>query len=901
MGVDKLFYSLEKTESIKKDGINLGFNKKVPTDYFYDDFNSTVYTIVLEIEKELNYLLYAIILHLEENIQLDTMALLYAKKWKFDLNNLTNPTIDSYKNYFTSKLIDIVALERIKEYMIFKATQLIEPHLLKLYMVSIDGVPQMAKEGEQKKRRLNGEIISRLKKKIHEKSVENNTIPKLRQLYEVNKISYDRGKIISWTSFMKSIEILLTSEQFLIELKNVCPNLEKVIVSHQDVCGEGEKKIMEYILETKLVGRYTFFSPDADAIMLAIIGQNMLNNGSIFTILRHNQQSEEYDTINIDMICDNIFTYVQNKIIGDTDISITTTTANLTKQNVTNDIAFIFTLFGNDFIPRVESIDVRNNIETLLDIYCAVMRKAQKKCLIFRSFNSDFQRINYYNFAEFIKALSAIEHSMLNETYLANKYKNYRFLKRELKVDNLLPTIESYIVAANKFFTALRSEKDTNKIINAYAIDTANTKFIEQFLIFEGCNFKRDTNGLIINIIEKFTFQIQKILAHFANVGKEIKEIKGRHIFQQHEAFNISTGHHKKNIMETFPHPLMEITEYDIECYKLDRKLGEYETKLNATNFDLGAVKVSYDSANNYVIKYSPKHNNIAAYYKTFFGISHEVKECVVRDGSKKKIITFEDQKMTQLVEDYIKGIFWVFDTYFNKNNSEQNANYVSTWIYPHHRSPLIYQVKEVLFKFANMGSQKFIDKMNSLYSEVTINNTYMVPRQLFMNKLEHYLYVTPFNKHNELPKIYKEFVENNRDIFPDLSKISDQIWINSDNTHLLDCKRISFVNKCNLLCVKFVSFNDFMQRIIGLRNMDLFTTELINVTPYTPVRAFEKVFVNNDLNDLNDLNDDGYNRVNNEQVNTINYQINKIQQYRNYLKSLCKKQKNKGCVQIYK
>ena len=48
------------------------------------------------------------------------------------------------------------------------------------------------------------------------------------------------------------------------------------------------------------------------------------------------------------------------------------------KTNVTNDIAFIFTLFGNDFIPKLESIDVRNDIETLMNIYCGCMTKSKK-------------------------------------------------------------------------------------------------------------------------------------------------------------------------------------------------------------------------------------------------------------------------------------------------------------------------------------------------------------------------------------------------------------------------------------------------------------------------------------------------------------------------------------------
>lgn len=873
MGVEKLFNSLERTESIQKDGIHIGFKKKIQTDYFYDDFNSTVYTTASEIERELNYLLYAIILNSDNNrsitLPLDEKAIEYALKWKFDVSTPSNLTIESYKKYFTSDLIDIVALERIESYMIFKCTQLIEPDLLKLYMVSMDGVPQMAKEREQKKRRFNGSIINELKKRIYAKCELNgsNSAHPLRKIYEMHKISYDRGKIISWTSFMKSIELLLTSDKFLEKLKSACPNLEKVIVSHQNIYGEGEKKIMEHILETKLVGKYTFFSPDADVIMLGIIAQNTLNNGSEFYILRHNQQSEEYDVININILCDNLFKYVEQKV-GISKVGISKADAykvDITKQSVSNDIAFIFTLFGNDFIPRVESIDVRNNIETLLDLYCSVIKKAQKKCLIYKSTTSNFQRINYYNFAELIKVIAQIEHSLLNETYLANKYRNYGFLKRELKVTKLLPVVQSYVVLANKLFNSLREVNKNNldltytyiyidNIVESYS---KNLEFIEQFLIFEGVNFKRDSDGNVIDLIEKFKYQLIKIITYFST---NKKEIRGKHIFQHYDQFDISSSYHKRNIMESFHHPLMEITEYDIECYKLDRKIGEYEYKLNATDFNLGAVKITYDQNNNYVIQYLSKHNNIIDYYKIFFDISYEIKELVIKDNTKKKVIIFDDVKMTQLVEDYIKGLFWVFDGYFNKNNSTQNSNHVSTWIYPHHRSPLLYQVKEVLFKFASLGPKEFVEKMNSLYNEVTSSKLYIVPRNQFMNKLEHYLYVTPYpyNKHNnDLPEKYKKFVEENKDIFPDLSIISDQIWNNTDNSHLIDCKRISYVNKCNLLCVRFVSFDEFMSRLLCLRdrdidvdvdvdvNADMITTtqNVNNVNNVNNIKPFEKIF----------------------------------------------------------
>ena len=50
---------------------------------------------------------------------------------------------------------------------------------------------------------------------------------------------------------------------------------------------------------------------------------------------------------------------------------------------------------------------------------------------------------------------------------------------------------------------------------------------------------------------------------------------------------NIDNDFHRKNILETFPCCKMEITEYDKKVYKLEKKMGEYEVKLNSSGIDL--------------------------------------------------------------------------------------------------------------------------------------------------------------------------------------------------------------------------------------------------------------------------------------------------------------------------
>lgn len=805
MGIERFFNSLAKSENIKNIGIVIGSKEKIITDYFYIDFNSIIYNIVNEIESELNYLLYSIILLDDTNTDLvDTKAIEIAHKWKYE----AKPSVESYKNYFNGELIDKIAIERVKNYVIYTTTKLVDPNNLKLLYVSLDGVPQMSKIIEQKKRRYNGYVTSKLKNKIY--AEHNNSLSVKRKLYEQHKISYDRGKIISRATFMKNISDILISKEFQDEIKTNLPLIEEIIISHQNVFGEGEKKIMEHILGEKKMGKYTIYSPDADAIILGIIGTNLLNNGSTVNILRYNQQTLEYDTVDIDILCNNMFAYVNNEISKITKKGIT----KLEINEVTNDIAFIFTLFGNDFVPKVESIDVRNNIETLINIYCICMANAKKKYLMFKHADGNY-RINFINFYDFIKLVAGIEDVLLLDTYMSNKYKNYSYFKRELGTDRLYPILEKYIPFANQIFSRLRGGENIKDIVRD---NSNNISLIKNFLVFENSKFdklitKEPENSKILNYFEEHLYKM-----HSDSMKKGYK-IKGKMRFQLYDSHTIDTAYHIKNMTELLPHPKMEITEYDKEIYKLEKRLDKYEIKLNATGFDLGGINIGLTETGDYKMIIYNKLGNVINYYDTFFGISHEKKVITTKHGIK-KILTF-GEKMDILVNDYITGLFWVFDSYFNKNDSEYNAKYVSTWFYPHHRAPLLYQVREVLYKYSELGLQNFNGILNSMYASVTSSTANIVLRDEFMSTLEHYLYVTPKNKHHDVPEKYKEIIDKNPDIFPDLDKISHQIWSDENNSSVIECKRVPYISKCNLLGINFVLYSQYMNKMRPVENIE--------------------------------------------------------------------------------
>ena len=786
MGIEKFFYSLAKNKMIKNNSIITGFNKAYDVEHLFIDFNSIVYNVVSEIENTLNYLLYDIILYEFDKKELTNKSKEICKKWKFSDENVS---IDKYKEYFTALLIDNDALMEIKNTIKHISSVLTEPEKIKTIFIAIDGTPQMGKIIEQKKRRYMGYLLSKFKKNIYNEKFE--YVSEKRKIYEKNKITYDRARIISYTRLMKTIQEILSSEEFLIELKIKNINLEKYILSHQEVFGEGEKKIMDYIIEQGIKGRYGIYSPDADMIILGIIIGNVLNNDSEIMILRFNQQSKEYDSIHINMLCDSIFEYVAKfSNVSESDLN---------KINITNDISFLFSLFGNDFVPKMESIDAKHDVQLIIDCYCSTLL-IDKKISYIMFMNDDGQyKINYINFFNIIKNIANIEDVLLYDIFMANKYRNYNKYKKEFGVDKLFSALQDYTDTANKVFTEIRGGELSKNISKKYN----DIEFIKIFLVIESYvrNIKDMDEPEILKIYE---LKINRLCEDFRKGNK----IKGKLKMQLHDDDNINTPYHKKNMMENLPHPYMDVSEYDKEIYKLEKRIGEYQIKLNATNFDLGSLSIETTYKGDYQIKIHNKLENIVDYYDTFFGITH-----TKQTKGTKNIVVFDD-KMNDLIEDYMKGLFWVFDNYFNSKQS----NNISTWFYRYNRAPLLYQIKEYLNKFIQIGIPEFNNQMNKLYSHIVYDKKNFVDITEFMTSLEQYVYVTPKNKWHDVPKEYNELVDKQINSFPDMDSLSVDIWTKKENMHLIESKRISYFIKGHLKNVRFMKYNEYINLVGHLR-----------------------------------------------------------------------------------
>jgi hypothetical protein len=107
---------------------------------------------------------------------------------------------------------------------------------------------------------------------------------------------------------------------------------------------------------------------------------------------------------------------------------------------------------------------------------------------------------------------------------------------------------------------------------------------------------------------------------------------------------------------------------------------------------------------------------------------------------------------------------------------------------------------------------------MTKIFTEVSYDNKNFIDKNKFMTTLEQYIYVTPKNKHIDVPDEYKKIINDDTDSYPDMDELSEKIWNGTDNTKLIESKRISYFAKCNLKSVKYMDYNEFMKNIKSLR-----------------------------------------------------------------------------------
>ena len=239
------------------------------------------------------------------------------------IKNYSNPANDSgnSNDIIENEIIEGVWV-RIKYYINnYKATK---------YIICADGVAPLAKMFQQRKRRyLN----------IYKNILDN-----------VN-ITWDTNAITPGTMFMEKLNTYIRRNI------NDDRNKNKIIYSGSDECGEGEHKIFKMIKDTPVDDKIIIHGLDADLIILSL----MSRKENIY-LMREMKDPHTNNTV---------YNYLNIKELRKAILCELKTNWGINFEYEENDLIETYctacSILGNDFIPHLLTIELKNNgIDTLL-------------------------------------------------------------------------------------------------------------------------------------------------------------------------------------------------------------------------------------------------------------------------------------------------------------------------------------------------------------------------------------------------------------------------------------------------------------------------------------------------------------------------------------------------------
>lgn len=753
MGIERFFRSIEQNNITNfQDNFTYKLEKIIKTDYLLIDFNSIIHITSSQIVSDLNFILYNLIKKTPNKIKLQKLFEEYVVREDIDIN--------SFKSYFTIDKINKLIINKTEKYLMNMVTNFINSEQLKHLFIAADGVANKSKILEQRKRRYMGTIINSVKEKlfeIHKKDIFK--VDKNRYLFEINKISWNKIYITPGTLFIEQLNDRLNGDQFKENLQIICPNLQSYLFSDSSEIGEGEKKIVDYLRNlhhsNDLENNYffTIYSPDSDVSLLGLLlntyhpfYKNQFNN---LNLIRFNQQANNYDIVDIDILSKNIFNYVNSNI--EVKLSLEQ------KDMVINDIVFILTIFGNDFLPKIVSFNVKYDFDRIIDKYCKMLKDNYQFILKY-SLEDGRYILNQNTFTKLIKELQVDEGGNLQKMYMISNYQNYDKLKKLLGA-----TQSNFTQVINDFLEKLR--KFNHEIMKGelnIVLWLKEKDFLDKLMKLARLNINYET---IKDNYEQFI----KEYNNFYKLNRKIPKIN---ITFRKYARSLDNEFHMMKLEKIIDSidPDLIITNFDKEIYKFDNMLDEYKQRLNHQPLDLGLVFIDPKT---YTWKSEKIQKSVKNYYNQSFGVTD---------------ISIDNHKMFKLLSSYIEGFIWVMNYYYNLQFHQENAD---VWFYQYNNAPLLTQ----LYYFMKNKNKE----PNYLLNLELSLDQYKVNVENFFNQIENLFYVTPIKYfYDKLELKYKKFVNDYPNYFIDIDPIVDSI-LYEKNSDEIDCMGALFLNKCEI------------------------------------------------------------------------------------------------------
>ena len=637
---------------------------------------------------------------------------------------------------------------------------------LKSIYMCIDGVPTMAKIFEQKKRRYMGDLLS---------YISGNS-----------NVKWSRNNISPGTDFMIDMVKYLNSEEFKSNIKKKCNNLTKLIISGISEDGEGEFKIIKFIEMIPKNEEITVYSPDSDMIILLFLVNRSIN------MLRYDQQKSTYDNpsydiVHIDKFKNIIIAYINEKSILN----------NLIEENIIADIVFILSIFGDDFLPKLETVRVNTDINILIDFYIVIIARYG---YILR-YNHILQKRIYYElntntFLEYLKLIQCKEQYFIERNAKHHVLSNYHKIDKQILGDSLYKIRDLMINYIWKFIYLNKPKDISVKPMNVskyitvekFIVSIENTEINIDYKLLN--NFtKLNVNSIGWNNCLKSMYQL--ISYNFIEI---IQNINGKLL--------VSTK--QVHYIEYTPQQMLEaLLVYFYNTYELPFTVPIQLTneKLNINNYSSDKPphnkrikELNSKDRENYLIENKlDKYYNILHpkdnFYYSISLLSNSIDYNIYYNN-------FHNTPIKDIVNDYISGLNWILNYYHNHIIDRG-------WYYRFNRSPMLHDIIK--------------------YYDPKIFTTKERNENLLLSPLEHYLFVSPLHidnikpsqfimiqKYNKkIPDIIK-FINNNKKYYYELNNIKKL-----QDSKQIDCSTSHFISKCNLLFMEdYINIDDYIKDI---------------------------------------------------------------------------------------
>ncbi len=649
------------------------------------DYNANIHFILQKTITELNEILYYTYHH-ENNIKnMIKSSIFNYNDYNLDLDLSVDEIEDRIEYYNDSynlgltyqeihkKLInndflsDIIFHETIN-YTRMLICSLNKGWIKKVYL-ALDGTPSMAKIREQRNRRYIGAHMNNIKEEIVRKyKLKNNNI------YQIDLFVY-RSLICAGTKFMEKIQQALFHLDIGLDIE----------VSTLNIKREGEIKIISAMEEFSSYNSFCVMSPDSDMlILIGLMSNNKKFDGKkLYNFRIDYQRKNLYQFFDLRQLISNFQSYYSERI-----------NKQVTLDKML-DLFFMLMVFGNDFLPKLEPLDITQHFDFVCD-----------SCLKISTSGLNFitnGKLNYQYLLEFFKLINAEIIQISVEHSLNTKYNNYHKLCKNMSITkediNKYPECHADLkpvsINCNNFGSYLKTINNAYLKLFNYLKKTIIPK--ESILsLYHEIHTNPIDSYLMLILPRMLKFpgaccnlspaQFLEQLVEYTNSSDNFTELKFRNRLMTRD-YNSQPIHHSKNT----------VSAYLSEIEKMNKSMEPYRSIFHMADINL----VSFDL-------YSGKLTDLRdKYYETY----------VNPNISKKEI--------DQLVFDYVAGIEWLYQYYVTGKHLEWSG-----WQYKHTQSPLIDDII------------RYIETHPSCHEEIVMALSSC--KENNMTPEEHYLFVTP-------------------------------------------------------------------------------------------------------------------------------------------------------------